>query len=57
MGLHYKARDIQNKMVELKANVPGIIVGASPATNGEAEREARYRHPLSQHVKKCDQEI
>ena len=40
-----KARDIQNKMVELKANVPGIDVGASPATNGEAEREARHRHP------------
>ena len=39
-----KAHDIQNKMVELKANVPGIDVGAGPVTNGEAEREARHRH-------------
>ena len=38
------ARDVKNKMVELKANVPGIDVGAGPVTNGEAEREARHRH-------------
>ena len=41
------ARDIKNKIVELKANanVPGINVGASPVTNGEAEKEAQHRHP------------
>ena len=41
----YSARDIRNKMVEMKTIVPGIDVGVSPATNREAEKETKHRHP------------
>ena len=57
-------RDVKNKMVELKANVPGIDVGASPATDREAVKEAQHRHPwhnIDLKLKDCqdrtDQEV
>ena len=51
------ARDIKNRMLELIASVPGSNVGGSPAINREAEKEAKNKTPLAQHVKKCDQEV
>ena len=51
------ASDIKNRMLELIASVPGSNVGGSPAINREAEKEAKHKTPLAQHVKKCDQEV